>query len=131
MDAWPIAGPLLQKVVDAAPEELTLAGIHGRIVSGEENLALVMNDQGVAVAAFTIGIQTFDTGMKSLSIPVIGGEGLPRWIGDITEEVQELAATYGCKQIRAYGARKGWLRAFREYGAFDGDRCTLKMRVGE
>jgi len=128
-DAWPLAEPFLMKVVAVAPSELTLEGIQGRVLAGEEHLILVMSDEMKVVAAFTVGIQEFDTGVKSLSIPVIGGESLPEWLPDVTEQIKALAIAMGCQQVRAYGCRPGWLKVFQQYGATDDGRRTLRMQL--
>lgn len=123
--------PLLQRVVDVAPDEITLEGILNRILTGEERLMLVSGRDLIAVAAFTVGIKYFDTGKKALCIPVIAGDQMPLWLGDITAAITLMAQAEGCYQVRAYGARKGWVRTFQEFGAWTGDRCTLKLNVGE
>jgi len=128
--AWPDVSPLLQKVVDVAPDELTLEGILNRVLKKQEDL-MVVTLENTIVAAFTIGIHKVDTGKKQLCIPVISGDDMPQWLADITEQVADLARDYGCYQVKALGARKGWSKVFKEYGATNGNRCTLSINIGE
>ena len=57
------------------------------------------------------------------------GEDMPLWLGDITEKITDMARDQGCYQVRALGARKGWSKVFKDYGATNGNRCTLSINI--
>ena len=113
--AWPDVSPLLQKVVDVAPDELTLEGILNRVLKKEEDLMIVVSPDNELVAAFTLTFRTMDTGKKQLCLPVLGADNFMDWMDDIFPQLGPIAQKHGCYQVRAIGARPGFAKVFGRY----------------
>lgn len=114
-ESWPTVEPFMKTVVAKAPNELTLEGILNRILREEEDLMIVVAEDGSVVAAFTLAIRTVDTGKKILILPVLGAGEFFDWMDDIFPQLGPIAIAEGCYQVRAIGARPGFAKVFKRY----------------
>ena len=112
---WPKCVPHLQKVVNEAPNDLTIDGLKKSLLEGNSML-LVVADGAKVVAASTIFHETYDTGHKALIISTIGGDRLSDWTDRYIEIVNALAIDFNCDEIRGLACRDGWLRTLKKRG---------------
>ena len=127
--AWPDVSPLLQKVVDVAPDELTLEGILNRVLKKQEDLMIVVSPDGKLVAAFTLSVRTMDTGKKQLCLPVLGADNFMEWMDDIFPQLGPIAEKCGCYQVRAIGARPGFAKVFARYRKVVNTRHDISIEI--
>lgn len=112
---WSKLSPHVLRVVDVAPDEVTLFSVKERAMKGETTLVTVLLEDEV-VAVLTVEIRTFDSGNKALYLPIIGGDYLDEWMDDIMEGFKDIAKQKGCFQIRGIAARTGWKRKLKSRG---------------
>lgn len=105
---WPEIARLLQPVIDISFGEVTLDGIHDRLMNGQEILIGVF-DGPKLVCACVLGITQFETGKRVLQMPYVGGTGIDDWLADGFGLIRQIAESTGCSHIRGCG-REGWGR---------------------
>ena len=114
---WPQLLPLVQLVVDASAGEITCDSVMKKAMSGECSLvAVIRTDSGVIVALNTIEVCTYDSGMKALLIPIVGGTEAFEWGPDFLAECNQLAKAIGCTEMRGFSTRESWKRVLKDYG---------------
>ena len=124
---WPMAVPHLERVVEVANGELTLESIKSKLLLGQALLFLACVDEDI-VAVATAEVRIFDSGKKSLVLPIVGGDNLDDWMVQLLEIAKLLAKDLGCTELRGLGARKGWTRILKPYGweeAYTVIRCEV------
>jgi len=109
---WPLVEPFMQKIVEQAPDELTLEKIRERLLVDEETLLTLQNKETLELtSALTCHVQEFDTGKKVLNITLLaGGNCQDYWKEELLDQFDAIARRFGCSEIRGLGARRGWLR---------------------
>ena len=114
---WPQLLPLVQLVVDASAGEITCASVLNKAMSGECSIvAVIRTDNGAIVALNTMEICTYDSGMKALLIPIVGGTEAFEWGPDFLAECNQLAKATGCSEMRGFSTRESWKRVLKDYG---------------
>ena len=134
ISAWHPVDHFFQRLVRDNPDELTIAGIQGRLLDKSENLAIVLDEKDIAVGAFTYGFMNMDTGKIAMVVPVLAGDEAPIWLEDIIGEVHRIAIAEKCYEVRCLGCRRGWSRMVKRdvLKAPPGkEGYTLKFTVGD
>lgn len=116
---WPVAAPLIQKVLDEYDTGYSLDDLKARCMSQDMQLWLY-RDQ----AAFLSEIQVFPQ-HKTLHVPYIGGDGLAEWFDEAFAALEAFARRMGCKYISGCG-RRGWVRLGRRRGYEEGFTIVRK-----
>ncbi len=106
---WPLISDKLSLVVDKVPNELSLNSIKEKALKGE-TLVVVVSKESNVLAAITLEIKVFDTGLKAMYIPAIGGEEFFEWETEVFDAIKGLSKLYDCQEVRAVAARTGWHR---------------------
>jgi hypothetical protein len=112
---WPQIEGFIQSVVDVSHDEVTVESIKSRLIEGS-SLLLVTSRLGEIIAATMIEIRTFDSGIKALYIPVVGGTEMDNWSDQFFRIVHAIAKDFGCRELRGLAARKGWVRKLKDKG---------------
>jgi hypothetical protein len=114
---WPVMQPLMQLVVDASAGEITCDSLLDKAMRGACSIVAVIRiDSGAMVAVNTVEVCTYDSGMKALLIPVVGGTEAFEWGPDFLAECNRLAKDLGCKEMRGFSTRESWKRVLKDYG---------------
>lgn len=114
---WPQLLPLVQLVVDASAGEITCDSVLNKALKGDCSLvAVIRADNGAIVALNTIEVCTYDSGMKALLIPIVGGTEAFEWGPDFLAECNQLAKELGCTEMRGFSTRESWKRVLKDYG---------------
>lgn len=127
--AWPDILPFIQKVVDCAPDELTVEAILNRVLRKEEDLMTVISPDGEVVAAFTLSVRTMDTGKRQLCLPVLAADDFHLWMDDVFPQLGPIAEACGCYQVRAIGARPGFSKVFARYRKIVNVRHDISLEI--
>lgn len=125
---WDKIYPLLQKPVDVSSGEVTMESIKARIRSGDVLLILVSREE-LLVAVVTVEIRTFESGLRTLQLPLIGGSEMNEWFDKMLDTVKAIARDKGCQEIRGMSVRKGWMRILEKHG-FKEISTVLCLSVG-
>lgn len=112
---WSEVECYLQGVVDVAHDEVTLESIKERLYLGK-SLLMVIHKGGDILSAILLEIVTFDSGVKALFLPVVGGTEMDEWLDQGLEVVKAIAKDYGCRELRGLAARAGWVKKLRSRG---------------
>lgn len=111
---WDEVVPHLERVIEVSHGDLTLASVRNRLVAGEQQL-YVVSRHGEIVAVFCTDVQTLESGLRVLRVPIIGGEELDLWVDYAVSAWRRLARELMCDRIRGLG-RQGWTRKLAPYG---------------
>lgn len=117
--AWPVAGPLIQRVLDEFDTGYSLDDLKARCKSQDMQLWLC-DDR----AAFLSEIQVFPR-YKALHVPYIAGDGMDQWIDRAMDVLEAFARHMGCAYVSGCG-RRGWARVGRDRGYTEGFTITRK-----
>jgi hypothetical protein len=114
---WSKLEPHIRRVVEASAGEITVESVMLKAMRGQcDIVTVVSNITGYIVAVNTIEICTYDSGMKALLIPVVGGTEAFEWGPDFLAECNQLAKVSGCTEMRGFSTRESWKRVLKDYG---------------
>jgi hypothetical protein len=106
---WDKVEPVLDRVVKVSNRELTLDGIKGRCINGKNLLVTVCAGKEI-IAVVVLDVVEFESGLRALYIPVVGGENMNEWLADSFEVAKAIAKDFNCTEVRGLSVRKGWMR---------------------
>ena len=110
---WEECAPHIERVVESSHGDITLASTRNRIVSGDLQL-FAISRHGEIVAVFCTDVQTLESGLRALRVPIIGGDEMDDWIEQAIATWKKLAKELMCDCIRGLG-RAGWARRLKCY----------------
>lgn len=117
----------LQRVVDVAHDEITLSSIKQRLQTGESLAVAVCLEESI-VAVNLLEVRVFDSGVRAMYIPVVGGNYMDEWADQFLDVAKAIAKDFNCRELRGLAARKGWTRFLAKRGWEEVNvalRCTL------
>ena len=110
--------PIMALPVEKSNGEVTMETTYNRIKQGIARLFIVIED-GKVIGLNTFEIRVFDSGVKALYSPMMGGvenKMMEGW-GEVMHELSiQMAKNHGCREIRAICARTGWLKVLKKQG---------------
>ena len=110
---WEKIEPILQRVIDVSNRELTCEGVKRRAMLGETLIvAVCLNSEIVAITV--LDVVTFDSGLRAMYIPIVGGNYMDEWLEESFEVAKAIAKDLNCSEVRGLAARKGWLRRLKD-----------------
>lgn len=109
---WDKICPILERVVAVSNRELTVDGIKGRCVSGH-NLIVTVCLEGEIIAVTVLDVVQFESGLRAMYIPVVGGDYMDEWLEESFEIAKAIAKDLNCSEVRGLAARKGWMRRLK------------------
>ena len=112
---WARVAPMLQLPCDMSHNETDIESVYARLMAGDSLLTLVSKGTEI-VAAITLNVVTFDTGLKALYLPLVSGKYFDQWCDRYFKVVCAIAKDLNCTELRGISVRKGWLRKLRKYG---------------
>jgi hypothetical protein len=110
--------PHLQRVVDASNGEITCESVKEKALRGDCGFILVSKGPEV-IAVNTIEVCQYDSGLRVLLIPVVGGTEAFDWGPDFLSFCREIAKSLGCTEMRGFSSRQAWLKVLRDYGWYE------------
>lgn len=125
---WHMLEPHIKRVVEIVDEETTIDTVKEKAICGDV-LLLAISKESDIIAVMTLDIRDFDTGMKALFIPMLGGDEFFEWFDQAFAVVKAIAKDFGCSQIRAAG-RRGWTKALRPHG-WEEQYTIIKYDIGD
>jgi hypothetical protein len=126
---WDELLPHIERVIKVSNDEFTAESIKSRATSGNSLMITVFeNDEIIAVT--TAEVVTYDSGLKSLLIPIFAGDGMLDWGKQILELYTDMAKQLGCTELRGLAVRGGWMRILKDYG-WKESYTVISMPLGE
>lgn len=111
---WAQFEHFIQKVVNVSSGELSMDSVHESMVQGKCVVIIVIKGKEI-IGVNTIEIFTFNSGLKALYVPIIGGKEIDKWGVDFFCMCKDYAKQVGCTEIRGLAARAGWLRKLAQH----------------
>ena len=133
---WDKIEPHLHRVVNVAHGEITCDSVKTRLKSGSAVLVTISKGTEV-VAVNTLEVRVMDSGLRTLFIPIVGGDELDGWINEFLKIAKAIARDYKCTELRGLAARKGWMRKLEQSGECNWEnvhmvvRCPVEDEIGE
>lgn len=126
---WDQVGPIVDRVVEKAPLDMSTEKVKERLVSGEDALMAVYD--GVTIIGIVVlTVRVLDAGTRVLLLPVVGGDDIDNWMDKGFKLIFGIAKQYNCTELRGLSARKGWLRKMSNYG-WEEVFTTVRLPIGE
>jgi hypothetical protein len=110
---WDKIEPILDRVIEVSNRELTTDGVKRRALLGETLIVTICLDN-VIIAVTVLDIVQFDSGLRAMYIPVVGGDYMDEWLEESFEVAKAIAKDFNCSEVRGLAARKGWLRRLKD-----------------
>lgn len=124
---WRIVEPFIKLVVDVANNEITADSIKQRCLKGDAMLVCVCKEDQV-IAVNLLEVRVFETGLKALYIPVVGGTEMDHWCEQFLQLANAIAKDLNCTELRGLAARHGWVKKLKPLGWEEGN-ITMYCKV--
>lgn len=111
---WPHIEAYISDVVDVSSGELSMDGVKNNMLKGGCTTVLIVDDDSI-IGVCTLEEHIFDSGLKALYIPIIGGERIDEWGVSFFESCIDVGKNLGCTELRGLAARTGWMRKLKKY----------------
>lgn len=112
---WPQIAPVMQLPVDRSHGEVTMDSTKDRIKQGIARLFIVIENNKI-IAVNTLEVRFFDSGIKSLYIPMVGGTKMEMWGEEFYNIAKKIGKEIGARELRGIAVRDGWLRLAKKRG---------------
>lgn len=112
---WDRLVPHLERVVAIVEDEINIDKVKEHAMNGDVLLVTICKGPDI-IAVLTMDVRVFDTGIKALYLPMIGGDEMYEWADQFLTVAKAIAKDFGCTQLRGMAARKGWTRFVKERG---------------
>jgi hypothetical protein len=112
---WEELLPHIERIVKKNNEEFTTESIKGRAVSGN-GLMIAIYDGDSIVAVATVEVVVYDSGLRSLLIPVLVGAEVVGWGEELLGLCKDIAVQLSCTELRAMSIRNGWMKLLKDFG---------------
>lgn len=127
LDVWPGRPKTrISRALEKTPTLLSPLDIENGIRWGRYSLWEISDEAGKDVCSFVTEIVSGERG-SAVNVLVLGGEGMPQWIGELTDALTEYMHAQGCSMVIETG-RGGWGKVLRRHGWVDGP-VTMMMKV--
>jgi hypothetical protein len=111
---WDKIQPYLKPVAEVSSGDLTEESIYNDMVNGI-NITIIVMDACKIIGVNTVQVHTFNSGLKCLYVPIIGGERIDEWGEEFFCMCKKFAKEQGCTELRGMAARGGWLRKLKQH----------------
>ena len=109
---WPDAARMLAPAIEQTGGRLSLSSVLSWLTAGHYQLWLVHDDAGPKAVIVT-EIRNYPTGMRTLNMILLGGDGLDSWL-HLWPNIERWAAEHGCIKAEMTG-RSGWARVLKDW----------------
>jgi len=116
VNRWEELLPHIERVVKVSNNEFTAESIKGRATSGNSVMIAVLDTHDRVVALTTAEVVIYDSGLRSLLIPIVCGDYFFDWAREWFEVVKALAVQLNCSELRGLSVRDGWMRVLKSHG---------------
>ena len=125
---WVTAKPLIEVAVEHSNGELDIDLIYKKLI-GEEMALITVTEDGNVLACLTVEKRIYNSGKNVLNITTAGGEGIHKWMGELSPLMDDMARKYDCTEIYIVG-RPGWDRMIKDFG-FQKIHTICSRKVGD
>jgi hypothetical protein len=129
LERWEELLPHINLVVKVSNDEFTADTIKQRALNNNGLMIAILKDE-VVVAVTTAEVVTYDSGLRSLLIPIFGGAGLFEWGLEWLELHKKIAKQLNCTELRGLAVRSGWMEILKDYG-WSENHVVITMQLGD
>lgn len=112
---WSQVEPILQRVVDYVPNELSCEDIRTKLLIDDNLLLTISKGPNIVACAILEGIEISDR-LNALFVKALSGDDFDEWSEQLDTVLQALAKDFNCNQVRMAGIRKGWIKKLAPLG---------------
>lgn len=105
--------PLLREAIEMTSEETSVQIVKHQLLVGKTRVIIAEDENHEIFGISTLQEMTYVTGHKAMLIPLTAGTDMGQWLMEGLEMVEEYAKEKGCKELRGFSRREGWLRALK------------------
>jgi len=127
---WPRVAKLFEKSIELACGECTENTEYDKLMTGRTSLFIVQDKDFNISLAFTTHVMEYDTGLRAMYIPMMGGTGLDSLCHIFMPAAIGIAKINKCTEIRGMSVRNGWLRKLKKYG-WESVHEVIHYKIGE
>lgn len=113
-DVWPSIKKFLDKPIELSNGRLSNLSVLDALLEREMQLWLAVDKE--VLGAMVTQIITYSTGLKVLSVVLIGGREMDKWIR-FWPLIEEWGRFHGCKIAEIPRGRWGWSRVLKDWNA--------------
>jgi hypothetical protein len=113
-DVWPSIKKFLDKPIELSNGRLSNLSVLDALLEREMQLWLAVDKE--VLGAMVTQIVTYPTGLKVLSVVLIGGKEMNKWI-HLWPQIEEWGKSHGCKVVEIPRGRWGWSRVLKDWNA--------------
>lgn len=125
---WDKIVPLIMKPIKLSHGEASLDSIHKKLKTGD-NLLLTISRGTDIVGIITLDIRVFESGLRTLYLPLIGGTEMFNWMDRALSICEAIAKDFDCTELRGIAVRKGWMRLLEKRG-WEEVSTTIRCPIG-
>ena len=129
-DMWHDICKFLEPAIIKSKGEVSKESVLRRLMNGETTLFIVKDDSGIITVMFTLEVLVFESGLRTLAIPLVGGKGVLDMLITADEFLRTTAKNLNCSYIRGFSVRGGWLSKIGKYG-WEAGHEIIRCKVGE
>lgn len=112
---WPQVEPLMNQVINRAPEDINIEYQKEQLLTGKTWLMAVCEGKNI-IAINILKVEEYETGLRVLCNPIVAGTRLNEWMEDAINVAEAIAKDYKCTKFRGFSVRglenkkDAWLR---------------------
>lgn len=126
---WPQVVPILDRVVEKAPDDLVPSVVYDQLISGFSTLMTISRGPKV-IAINVFDIKVLDSGLRTMYVPITAGDEMEVWLEPAHEIAIEIAKYHKCSELRGIATRKGWMRKLKSLG-WEELFMTIRCPIGD
>jgi hypothetical protein len=111
---WPSVVQYVTPVTYVSAGDLTDESVKSDLTAGV-SIAIAVLSGTTVIGLCTLQVHTFNSGLKCLYVPIIGGERIDEWGEEFFCMCKDFAKQAGCTELRGCAARGGWLRKLKQH----------------
>lgn len=126
---WPQVVPILDRVVEKAPDDLVPSVVYDQLINGRSTLMTISRGPKV-IAINVFDIKILDSGVRTMYIPITAGDEMDKWLEPAHEIAIQIAKHHKCTELRGIATRKGWMSKLKSLG-WEELFMTIRCPIGE
>lgn len=129
-DLWKDICKFLEPAIRRSKGEISKVSVLRRLMNSETILFTIKDEDGIITVMFTLEILIFESGLRTLAIPLVGGKGFLDMLIESDEFLRATAKNLNCEYIRGFSVRGGWLEKIGKYG-WEAGHEIIRCKVGD
>jgi hypothetical protein len=130
LNRWDEILPHIIRVIKVSNGELTEQSVKDKNTTGQSVMIAIFNADNNIVAITTAEVAIYNSGLRALLMPIIGGNNFFEWAPEWFKLMKELAVQLNCTELRGLAVRKGWMGFLKPYG-WEEAHTVITCQIGD